>query len=128
MTQTYYRVQTANRDVTELLDPDYQFSHTYNRNAALTQEGVSVCASLDDLAEYLESGLAGALDVRSGGWVIVELAADEIGDARPVDAEYELLVRPTAIVAVTPVGDDFLALLDEKAAFFASFASNDWDD
>ncbi|MEU3452202.1 hypothetical protein ABZ671_00965 [Micromonospora sp. NPDC006766] len=121
MSERYYRVQTAARDVNELLDPGYQFSHAYNGNTALTREGVSVCADLDDLAEYLMSGMAGALNVRDGGWVIVEVEADEIADARPVDGEYELLVRPTAIISVTPVGDDFLALLDEKEAFLASF-------
>ncbi|WP_341719915.1 hypothetical protein QQG74_09515 [Micromonospora sp. FIMYZ51] len=125
---TYFRVQTADRNPADLLDPGYQFSHAYNGNTTLTREGVSVCTTLEELAEYLESGLAGALTVRDGGWVIVELEADEIPDAHPVDAEYEQLVRPTAIVSVTPVGDDFLALLDEKADFFAGFASNDWDD
>ena len=126
---TYFRVQSAGRDASDLLDEGYQFSHAYNGNTTLTREGVSVCASLEDLAEYLVSGLAGALDVRSGQWVIVEVEADEIADARPVDAEYELLVRPTRIVSVAPVGDDFLAKMDAAEAFLAGFVTTaEFDD
>lgn len=115
---TYYRVQLASRDVTELLDPGHQFSHAYDGNGRLTQPGVSACTSLDDLAEYLISGQASAFTVRDGGWVIVAMEAKEIPDSRPVDVG-EVLVRPTRIVSVTPADDDFFALMDarEQAVF-----------
>lgn len=109
---TYYRVQLASRDAADLLDPGYQFSHAYNGNQRLTRAGVSACSSLEELAEYLVSGQAGALDVRHGNWVIIEMDADETGDGA-VD-EYEVLVRPTRILSVTPVGDEFFALMDER--------------
>ena len=128
MTTTYFRVQTDDRDVTDLLDPGYQFSHAYNGNTALTREGVSACDSLENLAEYLVSGLAGALQVRNGGWVIVEVEADEIPDANPVDP-YELLVTPTRIVSSTPVDDDFFQMMDAAEEFLAGFDTTpEWDD
>jgi hypothetical protein len=118
---TYFRIQRADRDVNELLDPGYQFSHAYNGRPSLTRQGVSVCATLEDLAEYIVSGLGGALDPRAGGdWVIVEVEGPRSGDS-PVDETYELLIRPTRIVSVTPVGDEFLALMAEREAFLASF-------
>ncbi len=117
---TFFRIQTADRDVNELLDPGYQFSHAYNGAQRNTRPGVSVCASLEDLAEYLVSGLAGALQVRNGDWVIVEVEGSESG-ASPVDPEYELLVRPTRIVSVTPAGDDFYALMDAAEEMLAGY-------
>lgn len=116
---TYFRVQSADRDVNDLLDPGYQFSHAWN--GAQVREGVSVCESRDDLALYLASGVGNGIPVQEGTWVIVELEGETIPGAKPVDPEFEDLVRPTAIVGVRPVDAEFIAMIAESAQFLASF-------
>lgn len=128
MSETYFRVQRADRDVNELLDPGYHFSSAYSRNPSLTRRGVSTCPSLEDLAEYLVSGMAGAIQVQAGSWVVVEMEGDVSSDA-PVDAEYETLIIPTAILSVRPVDDGFMDMIAAADAFLASFdRSPDFDD
>ncbi|UWZ37469.1 hypothetical protein Drose_04090 [Dactylosporangium roseum] len=119
MAQTYFRVQSGDRDVNDLLDPGCQFSHPWS-GGGRSQVGVSVCDSIDDLALYLASHLGCGIPVREG-WVIVEVEADLIPGARPVDPEFETLVRPTAIVSVRPVDAEFLALIAEMDAFLDTF-------
>lgn len=128
MSETYYRVQTADRAPADLLDPGYQYSHAWN--GSHTREGVSVCDSVDDLALYLASAQGDAIGraVRDGNWVIVELRADRIPGAAPVDPELESLVRPTAILSVRPVDDGFLAMVDAADQMLASYCTSDWDE
>jgi len=127
-TQTWFRVQHADRDVCELLDSGYCFSHAWSGDPGDTREGVSVCATLAELAEYLASPISAAITVGEGNWMIVELAGDPIPGARPIDPEYEHLVRPSAIVAVRPVDDEFLAMIAAASAWLDSFVANDFDD
>lgn len=125
---TYFRVQLADRDVNELLDEGYQFSYCYGTGRSTA--GVSTCESLEDLCLYLASPMSDAIDFRNGDWVLVEVEADEIPGSRPVD-ELEVLVRPTAIVAVTALDGDFFALVDAAAAELESYAydpSADFED
>lgn len=108
---TFYRIQRAEYDVADLLDSRFWYSHAYNGRPALTRHGVSACASLRELAEYLASGQAGALDPRnSSGWVIVEFEGTLSGDS-PVDVG-EVLTIPERIVSVTPVEADFIAMIN----------------
>ncbi len=124
---SYFRVQDDRRDVNELLDPGYHFSTTYDR--VTTRRGVSTCTSLEELAEYLASGQAGAIMASIRFMVIVELAG-ELSEDSPVDAG-EALVIPTAIVAVRPVDDEFIDMIAAKEAWLAEMCpdpSLDWDD
>lgn len=129
MEQTsYFRVQRAEIDVNDLLDPGMQFSHALNGASHFTREGVSTCTSLDDLALYLVSHIGTGIGaaVRSGGaWVIVELQGEELPGA--TDLEFEQLIRPARIVSVTPVAGRFLAMMDEQVAFLASFTDPNAD-
>jgi hypothetical protein len=118
---TFFRIQAATRNADNLLDPGHQFSRPWNGDTARTRVGVSVCDSIDDLALYLASHLGNGIPVRDGNWVIVELEADLIPGARPLDPEFETLVRPTRIVAVSPVGTDFIAKIEEAERMLASF-------
>lgn len=128
MTQTYFRVQIAERDVNDLLDEGYQFSHAPSRAPHLTRTGVSVMTSMDDLAEYFACRDSDGLQIRNGAWVIVEVEGTETGDS-PVDAHFgEVLVRPTRIVAVTPLGDDFLAMVDAAELRIFGAQAPDFDD
>ena|SRR5690242_4181027 len=113
MTQTYFRVQSGDRDPADLLDPGYQFSHTPTRDPHYTREGVSVMTNMDDLYEYFACPDSAGIQIREGAWVVVELEGDEVEDSSPVDAHFgEVLVRPTRIVSVQPLGDEFLAQVD----------------
>lgn len=108
--QSYFRTQTADRDPADLIDPmRQQMSYAWFAPASLDQPGVSVCASIEDLATYLaQSGVP----YGSGEWVIVELLGDRIADANPNDAEYgELLVYPTEIVSTRPMDADFFDMI-----------------
>lgn len=106
--QTYFRIQTADRDVTALLDPALQTSEHYNNQERDERVGVSVCESRQALAEYLAGS---GIPFGAGEWVIVELAGP-ISDDTPYDGEYgELLIHPTEIVSVAPMDDDFFELI-----------------
>lgn len=116
-TETYFRIQTADRDVNELLDPTEQQTRAW-QNEDLVQDGVSVCEDLDALAHYLGAGPGQGIPFGSGEWVIVELAGERMFE-RGHDAEYgEILVRPEEIVSVSPMSDEFFEMIG--AAFEAS--------
>jgi hypothetical protein len=126
---SFYRVQPADRDTAELLDPTHQFSHAWSNAPWATREGVSVCDSVEDLAMYLATHLASGIPLSSDGWVIVELDGDVIPGSQPNEPEFESLIRPTAIVSVRPVDDEFMAQIAQADAFLASFDSTpDFDD
>lgn len=110
MTTSYYRIQTADRDVNELLDPTEQQSRAW-QNEDIVQDGVSVCDSLESLADYLGAGPGQGIPFGAGEWVIVELAGTLMfTDGH--DADYgELLVRPTEIVSVHPMDDEFFEMI-----------------
>lgn len=125
----YFRVQLADRDVSELLDPDYQISHAANRNPRLTRRGVSACESLKELAEYLISGNAGAFSgVREtpGYWRIIEFEGTESGDAA-VDPG-EVLTIPARIVSAQEVDSDFLELMNRMEIEVFGEPENLWED
>ena len=126
---TYFRIQTADRDVNDLLDPQCQYSHAWNGNPAYTRRGVSVCTSIGELAEYLASHIGAGIPVRSGDWVIVEVAGSVLTDEAPCDPEHETLIIPTEIISVRPADADFLAAMDAAEAFLASFdPTPEWED
>ena len=127
MTQTYFRIQSAAHDPLHLLDPGYQFSHPVNGSAV--RRGVSVCDSIEDLALYLASpqGAGVLVRVARDATVIVELEGDESGDA-PLDPEMESLIIPTRIIGVTPVGEEFVTLVEESRMFLAAFTDPNLDD
>jgi hypothetical protein len=109
---TFFRVQTADRDVQDLIDPARgQMSYSWFGPESYDQPGVSVCASLRGLAEYLaHSGVPYGV----GDWVIVELEGEEIYGSTPMDAEYgEILVYPTEIISVRPMDEAFFAMIGE---------------
>ncbi len=111
MTQgTYFRIQTADRDVNDLLIPANQVSYHWNNieSAEYTRTGVSVCESREALAAYLAKS---GIPYGDGDWVIVELTGD-LSDDDPYDAEYgEILIHPTEIVSVTEMDDEFFDLI-----------------
>jgi hypothetical protein len=114
MTQTsYFRVQPGDRPATDLLAAGQQ-SRAWGREHMVddttTREGVSVCASREELARYLATYGQG-IPFGLPGWVLVELRGDE-SDDQPLDAEGgELLIHPTEIVACAEIDDDMFEMI-----------------
>jgi hypothetical protein len=109
---TWFRVQTADRDPDDLIDPRHgQVSYHWSNSDSeeCDRPGVSVCPSVNDLAAYLAQC---GIPYGSGDWVIIELDGDLVEEVTPYDAEYgECLVWPTEIVEVWAMDDEFLDLI-----------------
>jgi len=96
---TYYRIQQADRDPQDLLNPDQFRSASWHGDDE--RYGVSVTRSLDSLIRYAQET---GLDAEGG--VVVELRGTPSGDT---DEDAHLgaeLVCPTEICSVTPVTDE----------------------
>lgn len=101
MTTTWFRVQAADRDATELLNPENWISRSWS-DEELVQDGVSVCGSREDLAAYLAGS---GIPLGADHWVLVELTGRRLY-TQAHDAHLgEVLVEPDAIVAVTEIDD-----------------------
>jgi hypothetical protein len=109
MASSYFRVQSPDRPVADLLDAEYQTSSAWHRDDR-DRQGVSVCESRETLATYLAT-VGSGIPYGSTGWVLVELAGTP-SSATPLDAEAgELLVHPTAIISAAPIDDEFFELI-----------------
>ncbi|GAA2644483.1 hypothetical protein GCM10010399_92980 [Dactylosporangium fulvum] len=114
MTQTYFRVQSGDRPASDLLDAEQQISRAWGKDhledRGTDRVGVSVCATREELAQYLATYGAG-IPYGMPGWVLVELRGD-ISDDQPLDSEGgELLVHPTEIMSVAAIDDEFFDLI-----------------
>jgi hypothetical protein len=104
--ETYFRIQAADRDVTELLDPEH-VSYSWD-NEEVFDLGTSTCATLEDLAAYIaQTGIPFGL----GEWVVVEVAGENVRRGRDGHMG-EWLVQVTEIVSIRPLDDAFYALID----------------
>lgn len=102
--QTYFRVQSGDRDTALLLDRQAQISSAWH-TATLDRDGVSVCETREELATYLATTGSG-IPFGSGGWVLVELEGEQSADTALDAADGEMLIHPTRIVAVTDLDSD----------------------
>lgn len=110
-----YRIQQAQHPTAWLLDPERQLSTSYRGSFddEGVRNGVSACATIEDLAAYVAQGL---LPVDNGSRLVAMEC--EWADDEDEDAEYgAILVIPTAIVSDELVPDSFFDLAD--AAFDA---------
>lgn len=108
---SFYRLQDADRDVAELLDPAHQWSEQWGGNSD-PRRGISVCVNEYALADYFvarrdcgyDEGFLSTL-------VLVELDG-ELSDEEDHDAaEGAYLIIPTRVVSVTPVPADMIAAI-----------------
>lgn len=109
MSTSYYRIQSADRTATDLLDNANWTSYNYGTSGDEdARYGVSTCGSLEELAGYLaQSGVEFTTDS-----VIVELEGD-LADDDDHDADKgAILIWPTAIVSVTPASDEFFDMIN----------------
>lgn len=107
---TFVRIQSAGRDVNDLVDPQRrQVSYHWSEDESMDRPGVSVCASVEDLVHYLA---ASGIPYGAGEWVVVELDGDRVVGVTPCDADAgELLIWPSEILDVRPMDDDFFDLI-----------------
>lgn len=106
MASTYYRIQSAGRDVADLLDPEMQYSISYADDSE--RHGVSVCDSVEQLAVYIaQAGIPFEAD-----WALVEVEADTSNEADEDAGLGARLVLPTGIVSVEPVAERLLGMID----------------
>ena len=112
---SYYRIQQANHPIEWLLDPEYQFSTSWNAGEDV-RVGVSVCDSIEELASYLaQVGIPFTDDC-----LLVELDgtwSDDDDEDAHLGAR---LIIPTRIVSTELAGerliDMIMAAYDEIAA------------
>ena|SRR5690242_1271321 len=111
MTNRWYRLQDADRDAAELLDPASQWSENWS-NGGDPKRGVSVCFTTDRLADYFAARRDCGFDADFlSTLVLVELEGDESDEQDDDHAEGACLVFPTRIVAVRPVPADMVATI-----------------
>lgn len=109
---TGIRIQNADRDVNELVDPETQYSRNYSHNDDATRCGISVMDTIEELAEYIaQSGI----EIDPHNAVIVEVAGRWYSGDEPCDAHLgERLLLAEEIVSVTDADEaGFFELIDE---------------
>ena len=89
---TAYRIQSAGRDVNDLLDPEQQYSFPMDEDDAMVRRGVSGCLTLADLAAYTATH---AISSGAGGPVLVRSEGPLSGDTPCDEEDGEVLLLPT---------------------------------
>ena len=105
---SYYRIQTSAYPVEMILDPEHQTSENYS-NPEDIRAGKSVCASVEDLAEYLDqTGIP-----FDDSYLLVEVDG-YASDDEDADAHMgAMLIHPTRIVSAEPLSDEFFEMIGE---------------
>lgn len=101
---SFYRLQDADRDAAELLDPAQQWSQNWGGGGD-PRRGISVCGTQDALADYFAAHWAG-MDIDAdfvASLVLVELDGPLSDEDDEDAAEGALLILATRIVRVGPV-------------------------
>ena len=88
---TAYRIQSADRPVAELLDPEQQYSFPMNQREDLIRHGVSGCLTLPDLAAYIATHA-----IEASVPALVRIAGPASEDTPCYEEDGEVLVLPTS--------------------------------
>jgi hypothetical protein len=102
---TFFRIQSATRNLADLLDESTWESRNWSDEWAPARHGVSVCGSIDGLITYFQA---------ASGWVDEDCVVVELDGYYSHEDDEDahagaLLVCPTRIVSVTPVSDELIA-------------------
>ena len=105
---SYYRIQTSAYPVEMILDPEHQTSENYS-NPEDIRAGKSVCASIEDLAEYLaQTGIP-----FDDSYLLVEVEG-YASDDEDADAHMgAMLIHPTRIISAELLSDEFFEMINE---------------
>lgn len=103
---SYYRIQPASYDTTQLLDPELQYSESYCTGTV--RHGVSVCDSPEELATYLaHSGIP-----FDDTFAVIELEGSDSDEDDEDAHQGARLIIPTSIISATPITDTLLDLIN----------------
>lgn len=108
---SYYRIQDADRDATELLDPAHHWSEQWS-GAGDPRRGVSVCGTEHQLIAYFARRAADGIGYDAdflAEMVIVTLDGEPADETDDDAAEGAELIIPAAIVDVRPLTADEIA-------------------
>ena len=104
---TAYRIQSADRPVAELLDPEQQYSFPMDQDEDLIRRGVSGCATLSDLAAYIATHCIEASDP-----VLVRITGPASEDTPCDEEDGEVLVLPTSAEVIEDDAEFFDLISD----------------
>lgn len=89
-TATAYRIQAADRDLNDLLDPEQQLSFPMDEDDEQVRRGVSGCQTLADLAAYIA-----CYAIQAPCPVLVRITGPLSDDTPCDEADGEVLLLPT---------------------------------
>lgn len=92
---TAYRIQSADRDLADLLDPEQQYSFPMSQAEDLIRHGVSCCLTLADLAAYTATHA-----IEASAPVLVRIAGPLSEDVPCDEEDGEVLLLPTSAEVV----------------------------
>lgn len=104
---TAYRIQSASRDLDDILDPEQQYSFPMSQAEELIRHGVSGCPTLADLAAYIATHA-----IEAPAPVLVRIAGPLSGDTPCDEEDGEVLLLPTSAEVVED-DTDFFDLVGE---------------
>ena len=99
---TAYRIQSASRDINDLLDPEQQYSFPMDEDDEMVRRGVSGCATLADLAAYIA-----CYAIEAPAPVLVRITGPVSEDTPCDEEDGEVLLLPTSA-----------EIVEDDAAFF----------
>ena len=102
---TAYRIQSADRPVGALLDPEQQYSFPMSQHEDAIRHGVSGCLTLSDLAAYIATHA-----IEADTPVLVQITGPVSEDTPCDEEDGEVLVLPTAAEVIE--GEDDAAFFD----------------
>lgn len=108
---SFYRLQDADRDATELLDPAHHWSCNWGGGGD-PRHGVSVCWNEQLVIDYFARRAADGIGYDAdflAAMVIVELDGDPSDEEDEDAAEGAELIIPTRIISVRPLTADEIA-------------------
>lgn len=88
---TAYRIQSADRDVSDLLDPEQQYSLPMDGDDDMVRHGVSGCLTLGDLAAYVA-----CYAIQAVSPVLVRIIGPLSEDVPCDEEDGEVLLLPTS--------------------------------
>ena len=102
---TAYRIQSADRPVSLLLDPEQQYSFPMSQREDLIRHGVSGCPTLSELAAYIACHA-----IEASVPVLVRMEGPASEDTPCDEEDGEVLVLPTHVEVIE--GEDDEAFFD----------------
>ena len=102
-----YRIQSADRPIEALLDPEQQYSFPMDEDDEMVRHGVSGCLTLPDLAAYIA-----CYAIEASAPALVRIAGPASEDTPCDEEDGEVLVLPTSAEVIA---DDsaFFALVSD---------------